>query len=103
MEVTLLYFNDCPNWLQANDHLETLTKEIPGLVIHQQIVDTDEAAQQQRFHGSPSIQVDGRDLFADPESPVGLSCRIYQTPNGMAGSPSLDQLRDALGRAFKLS
>ena len=98
MDVTLLYFDDCPSWRQTHDHLETLANEIPGLVIHRQIVDTHEAAQQHRFLGSPSVQVDGRDLFADPDSPVGLACRIYQTPKGSAGSPTLHQLREALGR-----
>ncbi len=39
------------------------------------------------------------DLFAGSDAPVGLSCRIYQTPDGPAGSPTLDQLRAALARA----
>ena len=96
MDVTLLYFDDCPSWQQARDHLESLVDEIPGLVIHHQIVDTPEAALQHQFHGSPSIHVDGRDLFAAPGSPFGLACRLYQTPDGPAGSPTLQQLREAL-------
>ena len=36
------------------------------------------------------------DPFADAEAPVGLSCRMYQTPDGAAGSPTLDQLRQLL-------
>jgi hypothetical protein len=98
VDVTLLYFDDCPSWRQASDHLETLASEIPNLVIHHQIVSTDEAAQQHRFCGSPSFHADASDLFADPDAPVGLACRIYQTPDGPAGSPTLDQLRQVLGR-----
>ena len=45
---------------------------------------------------SPSVLVDEVDPFADPDAPVGLSCRVYQTPDGMAGSPTLEQLRRAL-------
>jgi hypothetical protein len=96
VDVTLLYFEDCPSWRAASVHLETLAEENTNLVIHHQIVDTDQAAQQHRFCGSPSIHANGRDLFANPDAPVGLSCRIYQTPDGPAGSPTLEQLRHAL-------
>ena len=48
------------------------------------------------FHGSPSILVDGVDVFAEPGAGVGLSCRIYRTPEGLAGAPTLDQLRAKL-------
>ncbi len=96
MDVTLLYFDDCPNWLVANAHLDALLLENPGLSITRHIVDTPEEAERTRFRGSPSILVDGVDPFADPEDPVGLSCRVYQTPDGPAGSPTLDQLRDVL-------
>jgi len=96
MDVTLLYFEDCPSWQAASAHLETLAEERPGLVIRRQIVDTDQAAQHHRFCGSPSIHANGHDLFADPNAPIGLSCRIYETPDGPAGSPTLKQLRHAL-------
>jgi hypothetical protein len=97
VDVTLLYFEDCPSWREASVHLETLAEEDSDLFVHHQIVDTDEAAQQHRFCGSPSIHANGRDLFASPDAPVGLSCRIYQTQDGPAGSPTLEQLRQALG------
>jgi len=42
--------------------------------------------------------VDGVDIFADADAPVGLSCRVYQTPDGPAGSPTLEQLRAAMTR-----
>lgn len=96
MDVTLLYFDGCPNWLDADRHLDALAAEIPELVVTRHIVDTPEEAERTRFRGSPSIQVDGADLFADADAPVGLSCRVYQTPSGPAGSPTMDQLRRAL-------
>jgi hypothetical protein len=94
--ITLLYFEDCPSWREVSVHLEMLAEEDSDLVIHHQIVDTDQAAQQHQFCGSPSIHINGHDLFADPDAPVGLSCRIYQTPDGPAGSPTLEQVRHAL-------
>ena len=96
MDVTLLYFDGCPHWEVADGHLRTLAAEIAGLGITRRVVDTQEEAVRVEFRGSPSIIVDGVDAFADADAPVGLSCRIYQTPNGSAGSPTLGQLRAAL-------
>lgn len=98
MEVKLLYFDDCPNWKKADTHLRVLASEIPDLVIARHLVETPEEAERVGFRGSPSILVDGVDIFADPDAPVGLSCRVYRTPEGSAGSPTLDQLREALTR-----
>ena len=96
VNVTLLYFDDCPNWRVADEHLRTLAAEHPEMVIERRVVDTVENAEATRFRGSPSIIVDGVDAFADADAPVGLSCRVYQTPHGPAGSPTLDQLRSVL-------
>jgi len=96
MDVTLLYFDDCPNWLDADAHLRALDAEIPGLRITRHVVDTPEEAERTGFRGSPSILVDGVDPFADADAPFGLSCRVYQTPDGPAGSPTRAQLRRVL-------
>lgn len=79
MNVTLLYFDDCPNWLVADGHLRTLAAEHPEMVIERRIVNTVEEAEATQFRGSPSIMVDGVDPFADLDTPVGLSCRVYKT------------------------
>jgi hypothetical protein len=96
MDVTLLYFEDCPHWLIANEHLDALRAENPGMSITRWIVDTPEEAERARFRGSPSFLINGVDPFADADDPVGLSCRVYQTPDGPAGSPTLAQLRRVL-------
>jgi hypothetical protein len=96
MNVTLLYFDDCPNWLVADGHLRTLAAEHPEMVIERRIVNTVEEAEVAQFRGSPSIRLDGVDLFADLDAPVGLSCRVCKTSAGLAGSPTLDQLRSAV-------
>lgn len=96
MKVTLLYFDDCPSWRETDAHLRALADEIPEMVVAHQLVDTPRAAVEHQFRGSPSVHVDGRDLFAEGTEPTGLSCRIYQTPDGPAGSPTLEQLRSAL-------
>ena len=97
MHVRLLYFDDCPNWEEAARHLEVLASEVDDLDITTSIIDTPELAASENFRGSPTILIDGMDPFAKPDDPVGLSCRRYETPDGPAGTPTLGQLRAALG------
>lgn len=94
--MTLLYFDDCPNWREVHCLLDALAVEHPEIVVERRLVETVEEAEETRFHGSPSVIVNGVDPFADADAPVGLSCRMYQTPDGPAGSPTLDQLREAI-------
>ena len=96
MEITLQYFDGCPNWKLADERLASLAAERPGVVVTRQIVDTDEEAERVGFHGSPSILVNGVDVFAAAGAPVGLACRRYMTPDGAAGAPTLEQLRTAV-------
>lgn len=95
MDVTLLYFEGCPGWRTADERLRDLAGEL-GFELTHRLVETPEAAEELAFRGSPTILVDGRDPFAEGDEPVGLSCRIYQTPDGPAGAPTVDQLRGAL-------
>ncbi len=91
-DVTLLHFDGCPSWKTALAHLQALADE-HDLTITIEKVETPEAAERWSFRGSPTILVDGRDVFATGDEPVGLSCRIYQTPDGPAGSPTREQVR----------
>ena len=99
MDIALLYFDDCPNWKIAYQRLAAMTAERTDLTVSRHLVETLEEAERVGFHGSPSILVDGVDVFADPEAGVGLSCRVYRTPDGPAGAPTLEQLRAALTAA----
>lgn len=96
MDVTVLYFVGCPHWEVVDERLAALADEL-GLAVSHREVTSPEEAERLGFRGSPSIVVDGRDVFAEGDEPVGLSCRIYQTPQGQAGAPTMEQLRAALG------
>lgn len=100
MKVTLQYFDSCPNWKTTDHDIRSLLAEheIIATVDHQ-LIDTPQAAVEYGFRGSPTVLIDGTDPFADPDAPVGLSCRIYRTPRGLAGSPSRDELLEALRAA----
>jgi hypothetical protein len=94
MDVELQYFDDCPNWRVADDHLRRLDREFTDVTVARHLVDSQEEAERVGFRGSPTILVDGVDPFAAELDPVGgLSCRVYRTPDGPAGSPTLEQLR----------
>jgi hypothetical protein len=101
MNVTLRYFEGCPHWRTAHDRLrEALRAE--GMADVEPVlerVETPEDAERLQSIGSPTIIIDGRDPFAGAEAAFGLTCRVYQTPEGLAGSPTPDQLRGALRSA----
>jgi len=100
MTVTLLYFDGCPSWRLARGRVREALRRVGRsegeLELHQ--VRTSDEAEQWRFRGSPTILVDGDDPFADPDAPVGLSCRLYRTNDGLAGSPTVEQLAEVLRR-----
>lgn len=95
MDVTVLYFDGCPNWQTADQRVAALAEDL-GITVTRRKVSTPEQAEAMGFRGSPTILVDGRDVFARSNEPIGLSCRIYQTPDGPAGAPTITQLRAAL-------
>lgn len=96
MDITLLYFDDCPSWKVADERLAVIAAERSDVTVTRQLVETPEDTERVGFLGSPSIHVNGVDLFAEPGSQVGLSCRRYPTPRGFEGAPTLEQLRAAL-------
>ncbi|MDQ3612268.1 MAG: thioredoxin family protein [Actinomycetota bacterium] len=98
MEVTLLYFDGCPSWQLADERLlEALALTgHPDQPVTRRQVTTPEQAEQLSFRGSPTVLVDGRDPFAEPGAPTGLACRMFRTPEGLAGAPTVEQLVAAL-------
>jgi hypothetical protein len=101
VEVRLLYFEDCPIWRLADARLrEALAGlgEDVATVTYEQVM-TPEDADRAGFRGSPTILVNGRDPFAGPGDPIGLSCRIYRTASSTEHAPTVEQLRSALASA----
>lgn len=95
MRIELLYFDDCPNWKTTAERLQPLAAS-RGIDVAHRLVTSPEEAQAARFRGSPTILIDGRDPFAGEDEAFGLSCRVYQTPDGPAGSPTTEQLEAIL-------
>lgn len=97
MKVQLLYFDDCPSWQVADRRLrEALDAVGADVEVERVLVETPEEAVARDFHGSPSVLIDGADPFARDGAGVGLACRLYATPAGLQGSPTVEQLVEAL-------
>jgi hypothetical protein len=97
VNVEVLYFDGCPNWRTAEERLTALQPEL-GFNLTRQLVSTPEDAERLGFRGSPTILVDGIDPFASGLEPIAFACRIYETPAGPAGSPTVGPLRAAVSR-----
>lgn len=93
MKVELLWSPGCPNWQEAHRRLQ---QALPSAGVEAQVVLVEvalpEDAERLRFRGSPTILVDGGDPFAEESDPVGLSCRVFRTPDGLRGAPTVEQL-----------
>lgn len=97
MQIDLLFFEDCPSWRQAMENLMAAL-ELEGLQadIHLVEVNDNTASASLKFLGSPSFQVNGADLWPEERLSYTLSCRVYPTPGGLLGAPSVDMLRQKL-------
>lgn len=97
MDIKLLYFDDCPSWQVALKNMKQalLAEQLSETVTLVQI-ETNEQAQQEKFLGSPSIWIDGQDLWAEEREIYSMSCRVYATPDGIRGFPTIEMLRSKI-------
>ena len=101
MRVELLYFDGCPTYRTAEKTLRAVIARAGAeAAVELVAVNTDEEAQRLRFPGSPTIRVDGEDLFPVPDRAAGyaLGCRMYATPEGLRSSPTAEMVRSSLAK-----
>jgi hypothetical protein len=102
MTVELLWWEGCPSHPEALADLERVLREegVPAEVTRVEIED-DEQARRERFPGSPTIRIDGRDIVPPGEGePYSLTCRVYRTRDGRVSAvPDPEDVRDAVRRA----
>ena len=99
-KVEILYFDGCPTYLEAEKTLrEILEEQGEDAEVKLVAVNTDEEARALRFAGSPTLRVDGEDLFPVPErAEYALGCRVYATSEGLRASPTATMLSEALAK-----
>lgn len=96
----MLYFDGCPSTEAFLPRLRELLARIDAEDrLDFRRVDTIDKAQRERFLGSPSVRVDGRDIEpgAKERTDYGLKCRLYRTADGMRGEPPVGWVLAALG------
>lgn len=98
MDVSLLYIDGCPHSALAEQRLRAALAEVGrgGQSVRHVVVETPEDAERLGFIGSPTILVDGKDPFATGAEQSALACRVFNTPDGLAGSPTVQQLVEAM-------
>ena len=101
MVVEMLHTRDCPNAVEFLPRLRTLVADA-GVIepVRVRRIDDAEQAQRERFLGSPTVRVNGRDVDpgADRREDYGLSCRLYAGPDGLLGTPPDECILTALRR-----
>jgi hypothetical protein len=99
VRIEFLYWDGCPSHPEAEELLRDVLRA-RGLdaEIHRREVTSHEQAVTERFPGSPTIRVDGRDVDPDGAGArPALTCRIYHLPDGRVSPvPTRQQLEEAL-------
>ena len=98
--IEILYFAGCPNF----EPTLSLAREILGELgleaeVREILVETPAEAEMQRFVGSPSVRVNGKDIEPEAEdrTDFALSCRVYAA----GGVPAKELLVEALQEALR--
>jgi len=91
VQVTVWYLAGCPNWRAAGQRLRQALDQVgrADVPIMFAPVETDGEAAAVGFAGSPTVTVDGADLFDTAASTGTLACRIYPTSAGLVGVPEV--------------
>jgi hypothetical protein len=102
MRIELLYFEGCPSYGELLRELRALlASEAIEAEIETRRIESAEEAERERFLGSPTVRVDGRDVDPDAggQDGFGLRCRLYRSEGAVSRTPPESWLRAALRRA----
>lgn len=103
MDVEVLHIDDCPNWQEAGRRTQAALAATGHAeqAVRYRLLSTSNDAAETTFAGSPTITLDGTDLFPTDGRTNDLACRVYPTPTGLAGLPTIEQIIAALRRATR--
>lgn len=98
MRLELLHIADCPNTRRALERVKAALAALgrDDVAVHLRLIESAADTAGTGFAGSPTITVDGADIFPGGAPSSELACRIYPTPGGHAGAPTVDQVVEAL-------
>lgn len=95
----MLFLEGCPNRDLAESRVRLAAGRL-GLpvMVRTHLVSSPGEAQDLGFRGSPTLSVEGHDLFPGDRSASWTACRLYPTECGLEGAPSVTALEDALSK-----
>jgi hypothetical protein len=101
-KVEFLWWRECPSWERAlallREEMEAAGLDPASVEVIE--VESDEVARTQRFPGSPTIRIDGEDVQAPGDNPIGLSCRVYRRRDGRVSPlPDREDIRERIAAA----
>lgn len=100
MKIELLYFDGCPSWEAGLKNLQLALQEVGiSTSVEMVKVETDADADRLKFLGSPHFRINGMDLWHEERDAYSLSCRVYPTPEGVKGYPTVQMLKEKLHAA----
>ncbi|MDL4770719.1 organomercurial lyase [Actinomadura xylanilytica] len=100
LELTVLTVPDCPSEPVLVDRLTQALDGRPDAPIIRRVVETEADAARWGMRGSPTLLINGVDVFAAPNTPTSVSCRLYRDETGSTGgAPSIAALGEALRHA----
>lgn len=101
MRVEILYVPDCPHYPAAVTRVRAALSAEGVLAEVLEVAVTDEiTAEKQRFRGSPTIRINGRDIAGESQEPesFALACRLYPGSNEI-GLPPAEMIQRAIREA----
>ncbi len=98
MTLEVLHIEDCPNWQEAGVRASNALLALgrPEVGVEYRLVSTPDDAELTGFAGSPTLTLDGKDIFPSDGRTADLACRIYFNSHGLAGLPTEEQIAEAL-------
>ena len=100
MRIEILHIDGCPYTAGAGERVREALSVVgrDGDEVAFTLVSSSEDAARLPFSGSPTILIDGIDAFAQGARTTELACRVYPTPEGLDGLPTVGQLVEAIAR-----
>jgi len=96
MKIEFQYFEGCPNSQKTLSNLKEVIMELGVKENNLEIVEVPdlEKAQEVNFQGSPTILINGKDIYTDkkPDS-YNYTCRVYAIENERTGVLPIEFLR----------
>lgn len=106
MRIELLYFDGCPSYEALLPRLRAiLAAEGVDEEAELRRVESLEAAERERFLGSPTVRIDEEDIDPDAgeRTDYGLKCRLYRFEGDASGIPPEDWIVAAIRAHAKQS